>query len=329
MTIPGEGQINSVGEFGLIAEITALLPQGENVLIGPGDDAAVVTAPDGYVVATTDMAVEGIHFRRDWSSAAQIGQKISAANLADVVSMGARPTAMLVAFAAPRSLPVQWAMDVTIGIRDEAAKMGASIVGGDLASNEKIVISITALGSLDGRQPVLRSGAKVGDRVVLVGTTGLSAAGLALLNPSEVIDSIDADNFEELRAAHRTPKVEYELALAFAKCGAHSMCDVSDGLLADLGHVAQSSGVRCRIDPRKLDVSKLTDAALKLGVDPLMWALTGGEDHAFVGTIAADVELPDGLRVIGDVVAGSGVEVSGLDVSKWQAGHDHFQSTGR
>lgn len=322
MTIPRDEDIGSVGEFGLIDRIRVLLPQGEDVLLGPGDDAAIVRAVDGSVVATTDIAIEDIHFRRDWSSAWQVGQKIAAANLADVACMGARPTALLVALGAPLELPVDWVLELARGIRDEAGKTGASVVGGDMARSEKIVISITALGSLDGRAAVLRSGAQVGDQVVLAGITGLSAAGLALLNSSDV------DGFEELRTAHRTPKVEYGLALALAMSGAHAMCDVSDGLLADLGHIAESSGVKCRIDPKKLDLSKMLDAAAALGVDPLRWALTGGEDHAFVSTISAGADLPDGARVIGDVVAGNGVEVSGIDVSNWIAGHDHFRSSG-
>lgn len=323
MTIPESGNLESLGEFGLIDRISELLPQGEDVLVGPGDDAAIVKAVDGYVVATTDMAVEGVHFRRDWSSARDVGQKIAAANLADIVSMGARPTALLVALGAPPELAVSWALELALGLRDEAAKVGASIVGGDTVRSEKIVISVTALGSLDGRSAVLRSGAQVGDLVVLVGVTGLSAAGLALLNSPVV------DGYEELRAAHRTPRVEYEVALALAKSGAHAMCDVSDGLLADLGHIAEASGVKCRVNPNSLDLSKLSDAAVTFGVDPLRWALTGGEDHAFVATVARDADLPVGVRVIGDVATGDGVEVIGLDVSDWIAGHDHFRGGGR
>lgn len=319
MTIASGKDLGSLGEFGLIAEVVELLPQGDEVVLGPGDDAAIVRAVDGYVVATTDMAVEDIHFRRDWSSAWQVGQKIAAANLADVVCMGARPTALLVAFAAPPQLPVQWALDLACGIRDEAAKLGASVVGGDMARSQKIVIAITALGSLDGRSAVLRSGAKIGDRVVLAGVTGRSAAGLALFNAGK------SESHQELRAAHLTPTISYEAALALAKCGAHSMCDVSDGLLADLGHIAEASGVKCRIESGKLDFSELMEAGRELSVDPRMWALTGGEDHAFVATIDASAQLPEGVLVIGEVVAGAGVEVTDLDVSAWVAGHDHFQ----
>ena len=338
VTKPGGEDLGSLGEFGLIARIRELLPQGAGVLLGPGDDAAVVEAPDGYVVATTDMAVEDIHFRRDWSSAKQVGQKIAAANLADLVSMGARPTALLVALGAPPELPASWVLELAIGLRDEAAKVGASVVGGDTVRSEKIVISVTALGSLDGRSAVLRSGAQIGDLVVLVGVTGLSAAGLALLSSSDAdshVSSSDAGSRQRMRTAHRVPQVEYQVALTLAMSGVHAMCDVSDGLLADLGHIADASGVKCLIDPRKLDISQFLEVAASLDVDPFLWALTGGEDHAFVATIAPPsstlppILLPTGVRVIGQVVAGAGIEVMDLDVSTWLAGHDHFRSSDR
>jgi len=321
VTRPPTEDIGSLGEFGLIAKIKGLLPQGPDIVLGPGDDAAIIKASDGLVVATTDMAVEDIHFRRDWSSARQIGAKVAAANLADLVCKGARPTALLVALGVPANLPAEWALELAMGLRDEAAKVGASIVGGDMSRSEKIVISIAALGSLDGRAAVLRSGAKVGDLIVLAATTGLSAAGLTLLKSSNIPD---ADRFEELLSAHRTPRLVYQLALDLATSGAHSMCDVSDGLIADLGHICQASGVKGRIDPARLDLSTLQDAAAMLSVDPLRWALAGGEDHAFVATVDPETPLPGGVRVIGEVVSGSGVEVVGIDVSHWLGGHDHF-----
>ena len=121
-----------VGEFGLIAQVIARLGTSPSVLLGPGDDAAVVAAPDGRVVATTDVLVEGVHFRHDWSTGYDVGRKAAAANLADVAAMGARGTALLVGLAAPAELPVQWALDLADGLRDEAAVVGAVVVGGDV-----------------------------------------------------------------------------------------------------------------------------------------------------------------------------------------------------
>jgi thiamine-monophosphate kinase len=285
-----------VGEFGLIARVIDRLTASPGVLLGPGDDAAVVATPDGRVVATTDVLVEGVHFRREWSSAYDVGRKAAAANLADVAAMGARGTALLVGLAAPADLPLQWSLDLTDGLRDEAALVGASVVGGDVVRSEVLVISVTALGDLEGRAPVTRSGAQVGDLVVLAGELGRSAAGLEQLRSGEQTG--------ELVDAHRRPTPPYAMGPVLALAGATAMCDVSDGLVADLGHVARASGVRIDLDP----------------ADELF--LTGGEDHALVATLPAGVQLPDGARIIGRVLAGDpDVTVAGRPAV---GGWDHF-----
>jgi thiamine-monophosphate kinase len=284
-----------VGEFGLIARVIARLGSSPSVLLGPGDDAAVVAAPDGRVVATTDVLVEGVHFRRDWSTAYDVGRKAAAVNLADVAAMGARGTALLVGLAAPPDLPVEWGLRLTDGLRDEAELVGAAVVGGDVVRSEVLVISVTALGDLEGREPVTRSGAQVGDVVVLAGELGRSAAGLALLE--------DGSRDGELVDAHRRPTPPYEMGPLLAQAGATSMCDVSDGLLGDVAHIAAASGVRIDLD----------------AADELF--LTGGEDHALVATLPADAAIPAGCRAIGRVLAGDGVTVEGQPAA---AGWDHF-----
>ncbi|MCW2682016.1 MAG: thiamine-monophosphate kinase, partial [Frankiales bacterium] len=187
-----------LGEFGLIDRVVARLGTSQNVLLGPGDDAAVVAAPDGRVVATTDVLVEGVHFRRDWSSAYDVGRKAAAASLADVAAMGATATALLVGLAAPGDLPVEWATSLADGLRDEAALTGAVVVGGDTVTAGRIVVSVTALGDLAGRPPVTRAGAQPGDVVVLAGRLGWSGAGLALLQRGD----LDGQHQE----AHRRPQ---------------------------------------------------------------------------------------------------------------------------
>lgn len=289
-----------VGEFGLIARVIDRLSHSESaspqVLLGPGDDAAVVATPDGRVVASTDVLVEGVHFRRDWSSAYDVGRKAAAANLADIAAMGARGTALLVGLAAPPDLPVAWSLELTDGLRDEAELVGASVVGGDVVRSASLVISVTALGDLDGRDPVTRAGARVGDVVVLAGELGRSAAGLALLTAG--------DRDGDLVDAHRRPTPPYEMGPVLAMAGATAMCDVSDGLVADVGHIARASDVRIDLDE----------------ADELF--LTGGEDHALVATLPPNVELPAGVRVIGHVVAGpAGVTVGGRPAA---GGWDHF-----
>ena len=173
--------VGDLGEFGLIAAIAAGLPRGERTVIGIGDDAAVLATPDGRVVATTDLLVEARHFRRDWSAPADIGGKAAARNLADVAAMGATPVALLVGLATPGDLPVAWAQDLVAGITAECARTGATVIGGDVSSADTIMLAVTALGDLAGREPVTRAGARPGDLLAVAGVLGHAAAGLALL----------------------------------------------------------------------------------------------------------------------------------------------------
>jgi len=295
-----EPTARDLGEFGLIAAITARLPSSPAVLLGPGDDAAVVAVPDGRVVATTDMLVEGVHFRRDWSSAYEVGRKAAAANLADVAAMGGVATALLVGLGAPADLGVDWALGLADGLRDEAALVGAVIVGGDTVASPHVVVSVTALGSLAGA-PVTRGGARPGDQVVVAGRLGWSAAGLRLL-----LQGVTTGHLVE---AHRCPRPPYALGPVLAEAGASAMCDVSDGLVQDVGHIAAASAVGI-----ELEASSLADAEVSLED-----VLYGGEDHALVATLSGPVPL--GCRVVGQVVATPGVRLDGSPVS---GGWKHF-----
>src|SRR5581483_9827489 len=230
------------GEFGLIARVTARLSGGPACLLGPGDDAALVAVPDGRVLATTDVLVEGRHFRRDWSSPTDVGHRAAAANLADVAAMGGRPTALLVAFCAPTDLDVGWAEKLTDGLVAEAATAGATVVGGDMSASPVLTIAVTALGDLDGRPPVRRSGARPGDVLALAGRLGYAAAGYTVLSRGFRSPRL-------LVEAHRRPEVPYAAGPGAAALGATAMIDVSDGLLADLGHIAEASAVA--IDVRR------------------------------------------------------------------------------
>ena len=276
-----------VGEFGLIGRVVARLGTAPHVLVGPGDDAAVVTAPDGRVVATTDVLVEGVHFRRDWSTGYDVGRKAAAANLADVMAMGATGTALLVGLSAPADLPLDWALALADGLRDEAARVGAVVVGGDTTRGEQVVVAVTALGDLAGRPPVTRGGARPGDVVVVAGRLGHAAAGLERLEAGERDGA--------LVEAHRRPSPPYALGPLLAQLGATAMCDVSDGLVADAGHLARASGVVVG-----LHSGRLADDAVDL-----RHVRSGGEDHALLATVPAGTELPDGCRAIGRVSAGS------------------------
>ncbi|MFB9234260.1 thiamine-phosphate kinase [Plantactinospora siamensis] len=310
--------VADIGEFGLIARVTARLDPGRASLLGPGDDAAVVAAPDARVVACTDVLVDGRHFRRDWSSATDVGHRAAAANLADIAAMGALPTALLVALCVPPNLPVEWAEGLAEGLSAEAAKVGAGVVGGDMSASPTITVAVTALGDLAGGSPVLRSGARHGDVVALAGRTGHAAAGLTVLSRGFRTPKV-------LVGAYRRPEVPYLAGPAAARAGATAMIDVSDGLLADLGHVAEASGVAIDLRRDAFEAPRqMSDAAQALGVDPYDWMLTGGEDHALAATFPARVALPDGWRPVGRVGVGSGVTVDGQPYAG-PPGWDHFR----
>jgi thiamine-monophosphate kinase len=318
--------VGTVGEFGLIARVTARLgAASSSVLLGPGDDAALVAAPDGRVAACTDVLVEGRHFRRDWSTARDVGHRAAAANLADIAALGARPTALLVALCAPPDLEIAWAEGLADGLAAEAALTGAVVVGGDMSSSPTLTVAVTALGDLAGRPPVVRSGAHPGDVVAIAGRLGFAAAGYTILSRGFRSPKI-------LVEAYRRPEVPYPAGPAAALLGATSMIDVSDGLLADLGHVAAASGVGIDLRREAFSVpGQMRDAAAALGVDPYGWILAGGEDHALAATFPAGVELPPEWTVIGEVLpaslfaAGDGVTVDGRRYTGGPAGWDHFR----
>lgn len=322
--IPREVPITvaDLGEFGLIAAIHAVLPPDPPGVLGVGDDGAVLPVPDGRVVATTDLLVEGRHFRRDWSAAADIGAKAAAQNLADVAAMGGQPTALLFGLAVPAELAADWVLEVTAGLASECSRAGAIIAGGDVTSADAVMLAITALGTLAGRAPVTRSGARPGDVVAISGPVGQSAAGLALLRAGLAADT--SDSLRALIAAHRRPQPDYPAGPAAAQAGATAMIDVSDGLLADIGHIAEASGVRLDVRAAALPgTAALAEAAARLGTDWRQWALTGGEDHALAAAFPSVAHVPATWSVIGTVHEGAGVTVDSRPY-EGAPGWDHF-----
>lgn len=357
------------------------------MLLGPGDDAALVAAADGRFVVTTDMLVQDRHFRLDWSGPEDIGRKAIAQNAADVVAMGAAPTAFVVALGCPADTPLALVDGLADGMWAEAARAGASIAGGDLVRSRDLVISITAFGDLRGGAPITRSGACVGDIVAIAGRLGWSAAGLDAFTAG-----VTGAEVAEALAAHRVPQPQYaavldalergpiwgpdsptpqHVSVRSGACvdsgsdgpprempsaaaigeldqaatgetrahaipdgnlvdrsspsvtgeptmtgsrdiGLHALTDVSDGLLADLGHIAAASGVAIDLDSAALRDPALERVAAVLDADAAQWILTGGEDHAFAGTWAPDRPLPAGWVAIGRVVAGHGLSVDGV-----------------
>ena len=171
MTIPADATLADIGEFGLIAELVALFPQGEHVLVGPGDDAAVLRVRTGHVVVSTDLLVEGQHFRRDWAGAEDVGHRAAAQNLSDINAMGGVAHSLTIGLAAPGELPAQWVLDFASGFADECALVGASVVGGDMSRAHEVVVAVTVIGAC-AQAPVLRSGAEPGQVVALAGRQG-------------------------------------------------------------------------------------------------------------------------------------------------------------
>src|SRR3954451_5389595 len=259
--VPAGATLADVGEFGLIAELAALFPQGEHVLVGPGDDAAVLRVRTGHVVVSTDLLVEGRHFRREWATAEDVGHRAAAQNLSDINAMGGRATSLTVGLAAPPDLPVQWALDFARGFADECALVGASVVGGDVTRADQVVVAVTVLGACT-QAPVVRSGAAPGDVLALCGRQGWAAGGLAVLGRGFRSPRV-------LVEAYRRPEPPYDAGKVAAEAGATAMIDVSDGLLADAGPLADTPGVAIDVRSTAFKVPEpLRAVGAALGADP-------------------------------------------------------------
>ena len=305
-------------EAGLIARLRDLFHTSfqTEVQVGIGDDAAVINSSNNKLVATVDMAVEGIHFHKKWSSPFQIGAKLTTANLADIFAMGAVPKYLLVAAGINELNNSETVSELAKGIRSVADKFEVSVIGGDLSKSEKMTLSITALGELSA-QPILRSGGRVGDLIYLSSLTGLSAAGLAILNR-------DLDRPRYVVEAHLNPKLVAPDKLIKV---ATSMCDVSDGLATDAAHLANASAVNFNLSKDLIskadDFKDLAELAKELNEDVFDWILTGGEDHFFLATVDKKNESNELGIKIGIVEEGDGkLLLDGIEIK--ESGYQHF-----
>lgn len=309
--------LGEIGEFGLISRMVSGLGQGSRIRLGPGDDCAVVGL-SGDLVISTDTMVQGVHWKDSWSAAGDVGRKLVAASVADIEAMGADPVALVVSLAAPPQTSLDWLDGFRAGLVGECDTAGVSLVGGDTTSADIVVLTSTVIGDLGGRHPITRSGAQPGQVVAEIGRLGWAEAGLAVLNrgfrsPAAVV------------RAHRVPATPYGQGRVAAEFGAGAMIDVSDGLIADLGHIAAESGVRVELDRAAFEITdaqQVVGAALG-GQDPLNFVFGGGDDHALVATFAAD-SVPPGWRVIGRVVAGEPEVLVDGEVWTETAGWQHF-----
>ncbi len=327
--------MGTLSEGEILRRIFTVLTGSSRAIVGPGDDAAVLDAPGGRVVVTTDTLVHGPDFRLAWTAGRDLGFKAAAVNLADVAAMGARPTALFVALAMPERTSIRFVEDLAAGLREACDELapGCAVEGGDLTVSDTLTVAVTAVGVLDGVAPVLRSGACTGDVVAIAGEVGLAAHGLAVLfdrfrdaagEPVAVDPAIlSSDDRRALRAQLR-PAPPVGFGAVAAQGGAHALMDVSDGLALDARRMAEASEVTIDVD----------SAALAEGVDvALDVALDGGEDHALLATFPSGVPLPDGFRAIGRVVprAAAPVTVDGLPYERaggWDPYRDWDRHTG-
>ena len=305
-------------EAGLIGRLRDLFHTSfqTQVQVGIGDDAAVIKSSNNKLVATVDMAVEDIHFNKKWSTPFQIGAKLTTANLADIFAMGAIPKYLLVAAGISELNNSETVTELAKGIRSVADNFEVTVIGGDLSKSEKMTLSITALGELSD-QPILRSGARVGDLIYLSSLTGLSAAGLAILNR-------ELDRPRYVVEAHLNPKLVAPEKLIKV---ATSMCDVSDGLATDAAHLSYASNVNFNLSKdlisQAADFKDLAELAKELNEDVFDWILTGGEDHFFLATVDKENESNELGIQIGSVGKGEGkLLLDGVEVKK--SGYQHF-----
>jgi thiamine-monophosphate kinase len=307
-----------VGEDGVLSVILPLLPGGPGVLIGPGDDTALLSTPGGSVLATTDAMVRGRDWLDEWSTGADVGAKTVAQNIADIAAMGGVPTGLLVTLVADPRTSLAWVRDFAQGLAQAAGQAGVPVLGGDLSSAPRgvLVVSVTALGSCQEHEPVRRSGAQVGDVLAVCGSLGHSAAGLLLLQRAK------GELAPELVSYHRRPRPPHEQGPVAARAGATAMLDISDGLGRDAGRIAAASGVRIEVDDGQLadDVAQLEHL---VGHDEAWRCVSeGGEEHSLLACFPSGAGLPEGWHKIGEVVPGSGVLLRGLLVVG--GGWDHF-----
>jgi thiamine-monophosphate kinase len=305
-------------------------------LLGPGDDAAIVSAPDGRALISIDTQVQDQDFRLKWpngyrTTGFDVGWKAAAQNLSDINAMGATATSMVVSLTLPPETPVSWVEDLADGLASAIRELGAincAVVGGDLGRGREISVTVAVMGTLAGGTAVLRSGARAGDVLALAGTVGRAAAGLALLEAEVAVDALIPEQREllDMQCRPRPPLSAGPLARA---SGATAMMDISDGLVRDGTRLALASSAVLDLAAAELKrlAETLRPASDFLLLDPLAWVLGGGEDHGLLATFPPGVQLPAGFTAIGSVEApgittSPGVTIAGHAAGTW--GWDHF-----
>jgi len=328
-------KLGELGEFGLIDRIRGLLGGQERAVIGVGDDCAAIEAPAGELLLTsTDLLIEGVHFRTDWSSWYDLGCKAVAVNCSDIAAMGGAPRALFLGLAAAPEQSVEGLEALLEGLRDEARRYDAELLGGDTCrSPGPLMLGVTVQGFVPREELVRRSGGDAGDLIWVSGTLGDSALALAQLQRGERPE-------EQSLLRHYRPTARVELGRALAQRGlAKAMIDISDGLLADLGHVAKASGVGAEIELAMIPLSPVLRRHAARDPETIGLALHGGEDYELLfcspcereaEVVALAKELGLVITCIGRLRSESGVGVAGLPEAALAAGggFDHFAGPG-
>ncbi|WP_062132781.1 thiamine-phosphate kinase [Demequina aestuarii] len=305
-------------EDALIALFSPRLPTTDAEILGPGDDAAVLSV-DGDLVVSTDVLVENRHFRLEWSTGADVGWRAAMQNLADIDAMGAVPTALEVTLCAPSSTPVEFVLGLADGLREACEPHGVGVVGGDLSGASEIVVAVTAMGETHGTEPITRADAVAGDVVAVAGALGAARAGYEQLSRGERVD-------EEAVALFLRPRPRIGAGLEAALHGATAMMDLSDGLARDAARLARASGLTITVESSAVPVHAAalrTAAALGEPGRALAWAMAGGEDHHMLATFPRASAVPGGWHVIGAAVEGPGTLLVDGETPVDQ-GWDHF-----
>src|SRR5215211_4347025 len=288
---PDDRELRHLGEFGLIARLTGDLELGPGVEAGVGDDAAVLLPTPGHrLVVTTDVLVEGLDFTAELSEPEDWGWKAVAANLSDLAAMAAEARWLVLALTVSTQTPVPTLERVYAGVGEACRAFGVSLVGGDVSAGPALSLAVTALG--EAERPVLRSGARPGDRLAVSGPLGTAAAGLALLKSGDPAAKELLGRFPGLAAAHRRPQPALAMGVVLARAGATAMVDVSDGLAGDALHLAESSGAGVEVHDRAVPLAPgVPEAAAFVGRDPLELALGGGEDFVLAVALPRTADL--------------------------------------
>jgi thiamine-monophosphate kinase len=330
-------KLTEIGEFGLIKAIEAVTAQagkGERVVKGIGDDVAIIrSAPGKVLLVTTDLLLQDVHFTLEHTDPVSLGKKSLTANLSDIAACGGAPTAFVVSLALPAETAVDFAKALYEGMMEQAQQFNCSLVGGDTSKGKALMISVTLLGEAEEEKVVYRHGAKQGDRIFVTGQLGDSALGLEMLKKGK------RDGVPVQRHLDPIPRVREGQEVARQGL-ATAMIDISDGLVADLGHVLEESRVGAQIHLSQIPLSEQYRKTIEqYQSDPYYFALAGGEDYEMLFTAPAEraqeikklaEELGTPITQIGEIVeASAGVSIVGPDGKEFiveQRGHDHFKT---